>query len=128
MSRTIDVNRMIARAEAKVELSILAARADQRRALKNNEPVRRPLEERSGLLTGSEVWPLLERLAPKSDLGGLVAGDFHADADFDDHRGGPGHVHFLRLKNSPFRGDVSSRFSAAPMSGQGRFELGRELA
>jgi hypothetical protein len=25
------------------------------------------------------------------DLGGRVGGDFHADANFDDHRGGPSH-------------------------------------
>jgi hypothetical protein len=67
----------------------------------------------SGLITGSKTQPpaIGADRAEILDLGGLVAGDFHADADFDDHRGGPGHVHFLRLKNSPFRGDVSSRFS-----------------
>ena len=36
------------------------------------------------------------RLA-RSDLGGSVAGDFHADADFADFRGGPSHVGLLEV-------------------------------
>jgi hypothetical protein len=35
------------------------------------------------------------KAAPKLDLGGFVAGDFHADADFDNHGSRPGHF-FLR--------------------------------
>jgi hypothetical protein len=37
------------------------------------------------------------KAAPKLDLGGLVAGDFHADADFDNHGSRPGHF-FLRIR------------------------------
>lgn len=64
------------------------------------------------------------RCAKSSDLGGFVAGDFHADADFDNHRGRPGHVHLL-LKKYAISGDASPCFSLVR---PGRFELAREVA
>jgi len=39
----------------------------------------------------------VSRVGPRSDLGGSVAGDFHADADFADFRGGPSHGELLRV-------------------------------
>jgi hypothetical protein len=46
----------------------------------------------AGLNMQRSAQQLPGRVDPRnSDFGGLVGSDFHADADFNDHRGGPGH-------------------------------------
>jgi hypothetical protein len=56
------------------------------------------------------------KAAPELDLGGLVAGDFHADANFYNHGGRPGHF-FLRL-------GLSIGFALLILAYARRFKLG----
>jgi len=68
--------------------------------------------------------------ADTSDFGGLVSGDFHTDANFDNHRGRPSHCCFLRLElaDEPSRFllvGAQTRFSTA--SRAGRFEPAASL-
>ena len=63
-------------------------------------------EPRTRKRTSRRSQTVYARFASRSDLGGSVGGDFHADADFADFGSGPGHCNLLRFPPS------YSRFAA----------------